>query len=67
VLYEPILRLYFSAAGVCCAGCRQVQVAARFWVHVAFVGQLLSRQRPTGFVVALLGWGSRANNLKVTA
>jgi len=52
---------------MCCAGCRQVQVAARFCVSVAFVGKLLRRQRHTGSVAALPGRGSRANYLDVTA
>ncbi|GAA3929128.1 hypothetical protein GCM10022406_13280 [Hymenobacter algoricola] len=48
-------------------GARQVQVAARFCVSVAFVGKLLRRQRQTGVVAALPGRGGRARYLDATA
>ena len=48
-------------------GARQVQVAARFCVSVAFVGKLLRRQRHTGSVAALPGRGGRARYLDAAA
>ncbi|QKG58237.1 hypothetical protein GKZ68_19260 [Hymenobacter sp. BRD128] len=48
-------------------GARQVQVAARFCVSVAFVGKLLRRQRHTGPVAARPGRGDRARYLDAAA
>lgn len=48
-------------------GVRQVHVAARFCVSVAFVGKLLRRQRHTGFVTALPGRGGCARYLDAAA
>jgi transposase len=48
-------------------GARQVQVATRFCVSVAFVGKLLRRQRHTGSVAALPGRGDSARYLDSAA
>jgi transposase len=48
-------------------GARQVQVAARFCVSVAFIGKLLRRQRHTGSLAALPGRGGRARYLDADA
>lgn len=48
-------------------GARQVQVAARFCVSVAFIGKLLRRQRYTGSVAALPGRGGSARYLDAAA
>jgi transposase len=48
-------------------GARQVHVAARFCVSVAFVGKLLRRQRQTGQVAALPGRGGPARCLDAAA
>ena len=55
-------------AQACAApGARQVQVAARFCVSVAFVGKLLRRQRQTGQVAALPGRGGPPRCLDAAA
>lgn len=48
-------------------GARQVQVAARLCVSVAFMGKLLRRQRHTGSVAALPSRGRRARYLDAAA
>lgn len=48
-------------------GARQVQVAARFCVSVAFVGKLVRRQRQTGSVAALAGRGGPPRCLDAAA
>jgi len=48
-------------------GARQVQVAVRFCVSLAFVGKLLRRQRHTGSMAALPGRGGRARYLDAAA
>jgi transposase len=48
-------------------GARQVQVAARFCVSVAFIGKLLRRQRHTGSLAALPRLRGRARYLDADA